>query len=135
MPTRKPIAVQELESLVERALADAPVATRLFELLAASLAMLVDDPRHVRSVGRILEEIAERKLYRLGRHATWDAFLRNALGLSRATAYRLRRIALAPGDAEIPRRGKMAAYESARAVTSTVRARRPKPKRSRPQRG
>ena len=129
MPTRKPLVVQNLETVVERARAEASVSSALFELLAASLAMLVDDPRHVREVGRILEEITRRKLYRLGGHATLDAFLRDALGVSRATAYRLRRIALAPGDAAIPPRGKMAAYESARAAASTLGTRRAKSQR------
>jgi hypothetical protein len=74
------------------------------------------DPRRARETGRALEEIARGKLYRLAGHRTLDDFVRDALGISRPTAHRLRTIARAPASLEIPRRGKTAPYEAARTL-------------------
>ncbi len=116
MPPRNPLALDVAEALLARARRDLPVMQRMFVLLVASLVAIVDEPRHARRAGQILEEIARTKYYVFGGHRTWNAFLRDALGVSRTTAYRLRRIALAT-EVDPIENGKMAAYEQARVAS------------------
>lgn len=97
-----------------------------FAALADELTRALHDPRRAREAGAALDAIARGKRYRLLGHATFDAFVRG-LGISRPTAHRLRTLARAPQSLDIPRRGKTAAYEAARALVregaapSTVR--------------
>lgn len=89
--------------LLARARAVAPGARLCFELLAVSLASQLGSESSGTDVGAILDTIAARKLYRLGGYATFDAFVRAALGISRAKAHRLRTLARASDVVTVPR--------------------------------
>jgi len=116
MATRRradPEAGERVLSHAQRRVVDARAD---FEARVRALQGGLHDPRRARETGRALEEIARGKLYRLAGHRTLDDFVRDALGISRPTAHRLRTIARAPASLEIPRRGKTAAYEAARTL-------------------
>lgn len=104
MTARKVHHPQAAEELLARARQAAPGARLCFELLVTSLVSLLGHEERSPEIGAILERIAERKLYRLGGYTTFDHFVRDALGISRATAHRLR--AGAPADSSPPRRTK-----------------------------
>ena len=91
-------------------------AREALEVLVEGLERSLRDPRRARKAGAALDAIARGKRYRLLGHATFDDFVRS-LGISRPTAHRLRTLARAPASLDIPRRGKTAAYEAARALT------------------
>lgn len=114
MGTRRrtnPDAAERVLSLAQTRVVDARAG---FEARVRELQGGLHDPRRARETGRVLDEIADGKLYRLGGHRTFDDFVREALGISRPTAHRLRTLARAPASLAIPKRGKTAAYEAAR---------------------
>ena len=124
VPRRKTVDLNSAEAALARAKASLAGAQTSFHVLVRSIVDQLPDPRRTRDVGRMLDDIARRRLYRLVGHANLDDFLRDSLGISRATAYRLRRIARAPGPDQIPQRGKMRAYEAARSAETRSRSRR-----------
>lgn len=79
------------DDLLRRA---ADVSAKHAANVAAARAHRVDPAR----AGKALEAIATTRSYRIGGHATFDAFARAELGFSRATAHRLRARAAEPSS-------------------------------------
>ncbi|MBN8613607.1 MAG: hypothetical protein J0L92_23630 [Deltaproteobacteria bacterium] len=104
------------ESVLSHAQARVVDARVDFEARVRELEGGLHDPRRAREAGRLLDEIARGKRYKLAGHRTFDDFVRDTLGISRPTAHRLRTLARAPESLAIPKRGKTAAYEAARSL-------------------
>ncbi len=132
MPSRRRAEIDAAERLLSLAQAQVVDARASFEATVRELQAGVHDPGRAREIGRTLDDIARRKLFRLMGHPTFDAFVREAVGISRPTAHRMRTLARAPESLAIPTRGKTAAYEAARElVREERRAARSKSRRRR----
>ena len=95
MPHRARIDLETRLLRAHEAILEQAVETK--SLYSRVLREARDRARHPERAGAALEVIATRRLYRLDRHATFAAFVRAELGMSRWTAHRLRSLAATPG--------------------------------------